>query len=108
MKRGLSFHDATPCYLMSLTAAAPNTPYSSSRTHPTLCNRPHNGLSLVKEGRRGREENLQMHIHGTRVSGDSEQFSETRTLHVCVPGSWGRKSVEAQTGKYLKSDSGEF
>ena len=84
MKRGLNFHDATPCYSMSLTAAAPNTPYSSSGTRPTLCNRPHNGLSLVKEGRRGREEDLQMHIHGTRVSGDSEQFSEARTLPVCV------------------------
>ena len=51
-----------------------------------------------------------MHIPGTKASGDSEQFSETRTLCVCVcvPGSWGRKSVEAQTGKYLESDSGVF
>ena len=110
MKRGLNLHDATTCYSKSLNATAPNTPYSSSGTRPTLCNRPHNGLSLVKEGRRGREEDLQMHIPGTKASGDSEQFSETRTLCVCVcvPGSWGRKSVEAQTGKYLESDSGVF
>ena len=29
VERGLNFHDATPCCSMSLTAAAPNTPYSS-------------------------------------------------------------------------------
>ena len=29
VERGLNFHDATPCYSMSLTAAAPNTPYSA-------------------------------------------------------------------------------
>ena len=97
---------AIQCHLLP----QPQTPHTQPRDTSHTLQQPHNGLSLVKEGRLGREEDLQVHTPGSRVSGDSEQFSEARTLClcVCVPGSWGRKSVEAQTGKYLESDSGVF
>ena len=62
----------------------PQTPHTPARDTSHTLQQPHNGLSLVKEGRLGREEDLQVHTPGTRVSGDSEQFSEARTLCVCV------------------------